>query len=365
MRIGINARTLAYGFGGPTEYLRGLVTALLDLERGHEFVLFYPDAGHIGTWPRAVEVDLACRNRLAFDWLALPRALRRHRCDVVLLPSSNMPAGLPCPAVVTMHDLGYFHPHLRLYKRADTAYMRLALPYAARRAAGLLAVSAFTRDDLLRLTKATPERITLTPLACDPMYKAPAVPGAVAALRRRLGLARDYILYAGNISPRKNLGTLLDAFAQVRDRLPCDLAVTGGLAWDEDFTARVARLGLAGRVRRLGHVPREDMPALYDGATALAFPSLFEGFGLPVLEAQARGVPVVCADATALPGTAGAGALCVAPHDAPAWAEALAAVATDGPLRQRLIAAGSANEAHYTWRRTAEATLAALEAAAH
>lgn len=364
MRIGINARTLAYRFGGPTEYLRGLVTALLDLDAGHEFVLFYPEASHCGTFPRATEVDLACRNRLAFDWLALPRAIRRHDCQVVLLPSSNMPPMIPCPAVVTMHDLGYFHPTLRLYKRADTAYMRLALPYAARHAAGLLTVSAFTRADLVRLTRARPERITVTPLACDPMYKAPPVPGAVPALRERLGLVRDYILYAGNISPRKNLGTLLAAFARAGDRLPCDLAVTGGLAWNEDFTTRVAGLGLAGRVVRLGHVPREDMPTLYDGAMALAFPSLFEGFGLPVLEAQARGVPVVCADATSLPEVAGAGALLVPPRDIAAWVEALTAVATDAGLRKRLVAAGAANEARYTWRRTAEATLGALEAVA-
>ena len=94
MRIGISARSLAYGFGGPTEYLRGLITALLDLDSDHEFLLFYPDATYRGTFPRAVELDLACRNRLVFDWLALPRALRRHACDVVLLPSSNM-ADLP------------------------------------------------------------------------------------------------------------------------------------------------------------------------------------------------------------------------------------------------------------------------------
>jgi glycosyltransferase involved in cell wall biosynthesis len=364
MRIGVNARSLAYGCGGPTEYLRGLVTALLARETGHELVLFYPDASHVGTFPQATEVALACRNRLAFDWLALPRALRRRSCDVAFFPSSNMPPGIPCPAVVAMLDLGYFHPTLRMYKAADTLYMRFAIRYAAARAESVLAISEYTRRDVLRLTRARPEAVSLTHLACDPIYKRPADPEATVTFRRRHGLTRDYILYTGNISPRKNLPTLLAAFAAARDRLPCDLAVTGGLAWNEDFTARVASLGLDDRVRRLGQVAREDMPTLYDGALALAFPSLFEGFGLPVLEAQARGLPVVCAEATSLPEVAGDGALLVAPLDVSAWAEALVAVSTDPALRDRLIRLGTANEARFTWRRTAEATLAALEAVA-
>jgi glycosyltransferase involved in cell wall biosynthesis len=364
MRIAISARTLAYACGGPTEYLRGLIAALLALDTGHELVLFYPDATHLGTFPEATEIPLGRRNRLAFDWLALPRALRRHRCDVAFFPSSNMPPGIPCPAVVAMLDLGYFHPRLRMYKAADTLYMRWAIRYAARRAERLVAISEHTRRDVLRLTRARPEAVSVTPLACDPIYKRPADPAAVAAFRQTHGLERDYILYAGNISPRKNLATLLDAFALARDRLPCDLAVTGGLAWSEDFAARVARLGLSDRVRRLGQVARQDMPSLYDGALALAFPSVFEGFGLPVLEAQARSLPVVCADATSLPEVAGAGALLVPPTSVAAWAEALTAVATDAALRERLRLAGAANEARFTWRRTAGATLAALEAVA-
>jgi glycosyltransferase involved in cell wall biosynthesis len=306
-------------------------------------------------------VSLGCRNRLAFDWLALPRGLARHRCDVAFFPSSNMPPGIPCPAVVAMLDLGYFHPTLRMYKTADTLYMRWAIRHAARRAERLVAIS---RQDVLRLTRARPEAVTVTPLACDPIYKRPPDPAATAALRRRHDLSRDYILYAGNISPRKNLSTLLAALAAVRDRLPCDLAVTGGLAWNEDFAGEIKRLGISDRVKRLGLVPREDMPALYDGATGMAFPSLFEGFGLPVLEAQARGVPLACADATALPEVAGAGAVLVPPTSVSAWAEALVSLATDEPLRERLRRAGAANEARFTWERTVAATLEALEAAA-
>jgi glycosyltransferase involved in cell wall biosynthesis len=364
MRIGINARTLAYRSGGPTEYLLGLVRALLELDSGHELVLFYPDAAHVGTFPAATEVALPVRNRLLFDWLALPRALRRHRCDTAFFPSSNMPPGIPCPAVVAMLDLGYFHPTLRMYKTADTLYMRRAIRYSARRAERIVAISEHTRRDVLRLTRARPENVSVTHLACDPLYKEPVDPAAVAAFRRAHGLEKDCILYSGNISPRKNLNTLLSAFARVRDRIPCDLAITGGLAWSEDFESRVRSLGLADRVKRLGHVKRRDMPLLYRTAAALAFPSVFEGFGLPVLEGQACGVPVVCADATSLPEVAGRGALLVDPTSVDAWAEALYRIVTDVALRETLIREGFANEARYAWAETARLTLAALETAA-
>ncbi len=363
MRIAVNARTLDYPSGGPKEYLLGLVRAILDAG-GHECLLYYPDERHVGTFPEATERVLPTRNRLAFDWLALPRALRRDKPDVVFFPSSNMPAGIPCPAVVAMLDLGYFHPTLRMYKRGDTLYMRRFIRYAARRAERLVAISEHTRADVLRLTKARPEQVAVTPLACDPLYKVPVAPEDVAAFRERHGLSQPYILYAGNISPRKNLGTLLAAFARAGERLPCDLAVTGGLAWSEDFSKTVARLGLAGRVRRLGHVTRREMPLLYHGALALAFPSLFEGFGLPVLEAQACGTPVVCAATTSLPEVAGDGALLVAPADADAWADTLVRVVADAALRADLIQRGRANEARFTWTQTARLTLAALAAAA-
>lgn len=363
MRIAINARTLAYPSGGPKEYLISLVNALLALGTGHELVLFYPDASHLGTFPGATEVVLPTANRLAFDWLALPLALRRAPCDVAFFPSSNMPPGIPCPAVVAMLDLGYFHPTLRMYRAADTAYMRWAIRYSARRAERLVAISEYTRRDVLRLTKARPERVSVTPLACDPIYHAPATPEALAAFRRAKGLTRDFILYSGNVSPRKNLSTLLAAYARMADLAPCDLVVTGGLAWSEDFDVMVRETGLTDRVRRLGHVPREQMPLLYRSARALAFPSLFEGFGLPILEAQACGLPVICADATSLPEVAGRGALLVDPRSVDAWAVGLARIVSDDALRQALAREGRANAARFTWERTASQTLDALAAA--
>ena len=364
MRIAVNARTLAYPSGGPKEYLLSLMRAMLDLRAGHDFTLFYSDAKDVGTFPEAEEIVLPTANRLAFDWLALPPALRRGRFDAAFFPSSNMPPGIPCPAVVAMLDLGYFHPTLAMYRAADTLYMKFAIRYSARRAERLVAISDYTRRDVLRLTRARPEHVAVTHLACDPMYKAPVDDAALARFRRDRDLPNEFILYSGNVSPRKNLPVLLAAYARLADRTACDLVLTGGLAWSEDFDALARRLGLGSRVRRLGHVAREEMPLLYRCAKVLAFPSLFEGFGLPILEAQACGTPVVCANATALPEVAGRGALLVTPASVDAWTEALAQVLNDDALRRTLITEGHANEARFTWERTARQTLAALEAAA-
>lgn len=363
MRIGVNARILAYESGGPKEYLLNLGRALLRLDHDNEYVFFYPHEALRGAFPGAREVVLGTGNRLAFDWLGLPRALARHGVDLAFFPCSNMPPFVPCPAVTAMLDLGYFYRRPRMYKFADTIYMKRFITHAARRSAALAAISEHTRRDVIRLTGAAPDKITVTHLAPDDLYRREHDPEATRAFLDRHGLAPGYFLYVGNISPRKNLRTLLLALARIRDAVPSELVVTGGYAWNEDFERIVAENGLSGRVRRVGHVERTDLPHLYRGALAFVYPSLFEGFGLPVLEAMASGVPVVCSRAASLPEVAGQAALFFDPHDVDELARALLAVATDPDLRARLAALGHDNERRFSWDKTAAKTLEVFEAA--
>ncbi len=360
MRIGVSCRSLEYASGGVRQYLTSLLDALLALDRENTYVLFHSRPAHMGRFPGAREVSLDCANRLAFDWLKLPPALTRHDVDVAFFPASNMPPRVPCKAVATMLDLGYFHTGYRMYRLPDTIYMRWAMAYTARRAQRLLAISEYTKADLMRVLGVPGDRIDVTHLAADARYLSPPMPESVAAFLRRNALTRPYFLYAGNISPRKNLSTLLEAFSRVRGRVEHDLVVTGGMAWSEDWDRRVAALGLTDRVRRLGHVEEDDMPALYAGALAFVFPSRFEGFGLPVLEAQGLGVPVICSNATSLPEVAGDAALTHDPLDAHALAQALERVATDPELRASLSQAGRANVRRFSWEKTARATLDAF-----
>lgn len=361
MRIGISCRSLEYASGGVKEYLVSLLNELLALDTRNTYVLFHSQAQYFGSFPGAEEVSLDCSNRLAFDWLKLPGGLARHGIDLAFFPSSNMPPRVPCKAVAAMMDLGYFHRGPRMYKLADTLYMKRAMAYTARRAERLLAISEHTKKDLMGILKVPGKKVTVTHLAADGLYHAPVAEDEALRLRRRHGLARPFFLYTGNISPRKNLKALLEAFAKIKDRVDADLVVTGGLSWSDAWNAWVRDMGIADRVRRLGFVERQDMPALYASALTFVFPSLFEGFGLPVLEAQAVGVPVICSNATSLPEVAGHGALLVDPMDTDALAKALEAAALDPGLRELLTAKGRENVKRFSWRKTAERTLDAFE----
>jgi len=364
MRIAVSCRSLEYPSGGVREYLVSLLEALLRLDARNTYVLFHSSERFKGGFPAAEEVSLECSNRLVFDWFRLPPALKRHGIDLAFFPSSNMPPGVPCKAVAAMMDLGYFHGEYRMYRLADTLYMKVAMARTARRAERLLAISNHTKRELVDILGVPGDKIDVTHLAADALYHRPIDARDVEALKARLGLERPFFLYTGNISPRKNLKGLLEAYASVRDRLEADLVVTGGLSWSQDWEDWTAALGLAGRVRRLGHVERAHMPALYAGALAFVFPSLYEGFGLPVLEAQAAGTPVVCSTAASLPEVAGDSALMVDPADRGALSSALLRVAHDPAFREDLSARGRENARRFSWDETARKTMEAFELAA-
>ena len=307
---------------------------------------------------------LGTSNRLYFDWVKLPAALRRHGIDLAFFPFSNMSPAVGRPSVVTMHDLGYFVRDYRMYKLADTIYMRYAIRRAAINATRLIAVSEATKRDLIRITGASEDKTATIPLAPDAMYGRSISPEETAAFRARHELPRDFFLYTGNISPRKNLRALLTAFKSAAARCDFDLVVTGGTAWGGAFDDWVRQIGLTGRVRKLGFIPRLQMPVLYKAATVFVFPTLFEGFGLPVLEAQAQGVPVLCSNTTSLPEVAGDSAYLVDPGSVEAIAEGLARLANDPGLRETLSAKGLANVRRFSWEKTARQTLDVFRQAA-
>jgi len=329
---------------------------------GHTYRLYFRTAPAIPP-PDGASVRVLPAARL-WTHVRLAAEVALHPPDVLFVPAHVLPLVTRPPAVVTVHDLGY-----RAFPEAHTwrqrAYLRWTTRRHARTAAHILAVSAATRDDLVKLDGADPARVTVVHLGVGPEFR-PAPPIDVARVRAALDLPEggDYLLHVGTLQPRKNLPRLLEAFARaVAGRADVALVLAGARGWGgEDLDGLARRLGIADRVRLTGYLPHADLPALYTGALALVMPSLHEGFGLPVLEAMACGVPVACSATSSLPEVAGGAALLFDPLDVDDVAGAIARLIRDAGVRSALAAAGPRQAARFTWDRCARETLAVLEA---
>lgn len=361
MRIAIDASTISTQ-GGPRTYVLGLVEALLRLDRENEYMLFYNDPAHLGRFPRAREVVLPGRSplaRLYREQLLLPRACKRERVDLLHCPKSAIPFRPPCPTVVTLHDLiPIRHPETETV--AARLYWRLHIPAAARRSDFIITDSEHARQEIIADFGVPPGRVRPILLGFDPAMLAERDKAHGARVRRRYGLPEGYILYVGTIQPRKNLDTLIEAYARLRREggVERKLVIVGRKGWlCESLFARIARHGLRDEVLFTGFVPDEEMPCLYDGAAVFVYLSLFEGFGLPPLEAMACGVPVVTSNSTSLPEVVGEAGITVDPLDQEAVATALRRVLETPELAQRMIAAGRARAAGFSWDRCARETL--------
>lgn len=291
----------------------------------------------------------------------------RRPPDVLFIPAHVLPLGAPLVrhmrTVVTVHDLGYLR-YPEAHTAAQRLYLRFSTIWSARAASHLIAVSAATRSDLVRLAGVSPASITVVHHGVAERFRQPVADPARA--RAIVGGDEPYFLYVGTVQPRKNLVRVIEAFANASRRLADAgiapiLVIAGKRGWlSEGIAQRAAECGVAHRVRFVGYVADDDLPALYREALGFVFPSLYEGFGMPVLEAMACGTPVLTSNSSSLPEVAGDAALMVDPLDVGAIAEGLARLACDAALRQDLRQRGYQRAAQFTWDRCAEETLRVL-----
>src|SRR6202521_2183420 len=337
---------------GTEVYARSIISALAAI-RGARTVRVYANAVDAPPWlPAGVEWRGIPFPRLWTHW-RLRQALRRERPDVTFIPSHVLPLALGLKSVVTIHDLGHRHDP-RSYSRAARWYLEATTRYAARRANRLIAVSQSTADDLTRFYGVPGGRIAVVHSGIDARMR-PQDPSTVAELLRRLEIGGAYFLYVGRNHPRKNLAMLRRAFDEARRRgLEAELVLAG--PGHEG--------GSAGAVRMLRYVPPDDLPALYAGAIALTLPSRFEGFGFPALEAMRCGTAVIGSTAGALAEIVGTAGILLSPDDAGAWSQAMLELAHDPALQRRLIAAGGARSAEFSWTNAAGKTWRVLDAVA-
>ncbi|MEX2314781.1 MAG: glycosyltransferase family 1 protein, partial [Thermomicrobiales bacterium] len=282
---------------------------------------------------------------------------RRYRLDLIHAPVNVTPLVTGSPRVVTIHDLA-FHLYPEQYPGPKQRYLRLMTRLSVRRAARVIAVSEATRQDVIRLYGARPEMVVMVPNGVTDDYR-PLPAEQVEAFRATQGLPERFILFVGTLQPRKNLETLLRAYAQVADETGWELVVAGAAGWSYAPIFETARaLGLAERVRFAGYVAGEDLPLWYNAAGMFVYPALYEGFGLPLLEAMACGTPVIAANTSSLPEVVGEAGLLVDPRDVAALADAIRRLAGSETLRAELGERGRQQATAYSWRRTAEETLA-------
>jgi len=288
---------------------------------------------------------------------------RRWRLDVIHAPVNVAPLITGVPRVVTVHDLA-FHLFPEQYPGRKQRYLRTMTRLSVQRAARVIAVSEATRQDIIRLYDADPERVVTVPNGVGDEMR-PLGADEVAAFRARQGLTGPTLLFLGTLQPRKNLETLLRAWARTAGETGWQLVVAGAAGWHHEPIFDLAReLGIADAVRFVGFVPPEDLPLWHNAADAFVYPSLYEGFGLPLLEAMACGTPVVTSETPALREVVGNAGLIVGPRDVPALAQALLQLAREPELREELAARGLRRASEFSWRRTAAETAAVYRAAA-
>ena len=374
MLIGIDAsRAVSARPTGTEIYSQRLIEALLALDSPHRFRLYLRSTPPAGAFPGA-DLRVIPFPRL-WTHLRLSWEMTRRPPDALFVPAHVLPLAHPRASLVTVHDLGYLHfPETHPWQQR--LYLDLSTRWNARTAAHLLADSQATKADLVTRYNTPPEKVTVVYPGRDETLTPVRNPATIEAVKARYGITGDYFLYLGTLQPRKNLSRLITAFATLEPGTVLVLAGKRGWLY-KDLFAQVRRLGLEGpalsgvegpalsgvegRVLFPGYVPDEDKAALLSGALAFAFPSLYEGFGLPVLEAQACGCPVITSTTSSLPEVVRDAALLVDPSDTAAIAAGMQRIATDHVLRETLIERGFANVRRFSWTTYAQSALSVIE----
>ena len=361
-KIGLDARLTFYTRGGIAHYIRRLAESLPGLDPGNQYFVLHsrraPDPLPLPANAHRVECWTPAHHRLERAFLGLE--LLPHRFRLLHSPDFIPPHGR-FRSVITVHDLTFLH-YPQFLTAESRRYYNGQIRAAVDRADFILTDSDATRTDLLNLLGVPPAKAITVYLAADPRFS-PQPAERVAVLADRYGLPQSYVLFVGTFEPRKNVAGLLSAYAQLSPSAP-PLVLAGNTGWlFDDAHRRVQDLGLSGRVKFLADLPGEELPALYSGAAAFCLPSYYEGFGLPLLEALACGVPAVVADRASLPEIAGGAAALCNPDDPASIAQALEKVLGDTDYRRSLVHRGHDRVKQFTWDKCARETLAVYKKA--
>ncbi len=363
-RVGLNAHLLSldstYRSAGVSHYIFHLMTHLPNADRSIRFEAFTSACNASFPGWRLHLSHLPTRHPLVrMFWEQLCQPFCARGLHLLHAPVYVSPLLGPCPTVVTIHDLSFIKLP-QAFRASNRSYLKLFTRLSVRRAAKIIVVSENTRRDAALLLGIPLERIVVIPNGVDETFCPIQDQSRIAAFRRRRSIPDRIILFVGTIEPRKNVGTLIRAYAQLKEKgiIEHKLVIGGNKGWMYEPTfALVEELELSEEVIFPGFLSPEELPLWYNAAELFAYPSLYEGFGLPPLEAMACGTPVITSNVSALPEVVGKAGIMVGPHDVEAWAEAIEQVLLDAELRESLSNAGLKRAARFSWHKTAEMTV--------
>ncbi len=382
-RIGIDCRHLLHpGFGesaGIGHYTYYLVRELLCIDRTNEYVLFFDSLERgkaqeiVGNHPRATVRYLPFHAQRKFlpvfySQILVRASFLNSRLDLLHIPGGTAPLSYPLPFVVTVHDLAIYR-HPEWFPGGQWSSVHLTYPATVKGARRIITPSRSTKEDTMRFFNVSADRIDVVPHGVDSNVHVEDASVDLGDLRKKYGIPSRYILYLGTIEPRKNVAGLVRAYRRMitdhPDLRSVGLVIAGRTGWKADSALQEIALAVRDgfRVQRLGYVPHEDKFWLLTHAACFAFPSFFEGFGLPVLEAMSRGVPVVSSNVSSIPEITRDAALLGNPKFEFTFAPLLARVLTDAELARTLQKKGQSRAREFTWEKTARETLAVYKRA--
>jgi glycosyltransferase involved in cell wall biosynthesis len=371
MRIGINAQlcssSSSYRNAGVSQYIWRLLQGIGEIQPAAEIHVFLPGANRDSFHNSFVLHKRKFQTehplvRIAWEHTVFPFLISSLKLDVIHSPVHVLPVICPTASVVTVLDLAFMR-YPRTYPLMQWKYLEFFTRRAVKKADAIITISESTRQEVIRLLGGEPRKIHTVLLAAGNSFR-PASSEKIEEIKKRYGFDEPCVLYVGTLEPRKNVQTLLLAFDKVRRELDgrCKLVIAGGKGWFySEIFRRIEDLGICDDVRFTGYVPAEDLPALYSSATVFVYPSLYEGFGLPPLEAMACGTPVITSNVSSLPEVVGDAGIMVDPRDPQELAEAIIRVLEDADLRLHMREKGLRRASEFTWRKTARQTLEVYE----
>jgi len=365
MRIGIDARTLSVK-GGPRTYVLNLIEALNKIDESNEYVIYYDNKCHVGTFPGIKEVVVKLPNKalcLLWDQILLPM---KHRTDDVDLIHNTKSAGSlfnNCKSVITIHDIiPIIFPETE--KILNRLYWGVQIPLAAKYADHIITVSDASKKDIMSHFNISDEKISVIYNATNNNFKVITDIGTISMVTSKYHLPDKYILCVGTIQPRKNLKILIKAFSKLQHEcnIKHKLVIAGRKGWlYKDIIELIDKLKIENDIIFTGFIDDNDLPLIYNAADLFVYPSFYEGFGIPPLEAMACGTPVITSNTSSLPEVVGDAGIMIDPHDLDGLTQAMYDVLTNDDLRENMIKKGLERSKLFSWEKTARETLKVYE----